>query len=210
MQLLVVMQIFPKPNYHLAVAVPSLVLLVSLFYNYIFKYCYFLFIAVHQLMHIIGFHHEHRRHDRDQYVTINYENIQPNDAHNFDKNKQCDEKSFIPFDIDSIMLYTSHSFSKNGKSETLKSLVPGKVVKSNRSKYGISKGDADSIVLLYKCTKIPLEQHHMCEKFLKSFFHMKRCRIEAATYLDPSLVKLFMTHVDSNHSCIHYTNSLMP
>ena len=38
----------------------------------------------HELGHVLGFFHEHERWDRDQFVTIHYENIKPGRAHDYD------------------------------------------------------------------------------------------------------------------------------
>ena len=38
----------------------------------------------HELGHVLGFHHEHQRWDRDQYVRIHYENIKPGRSSDYD------------------------------------------------------------------------------------------------------------------------------
>ncbi len=38
----------------------------------------------HELGHVLGFHHEHARWDRDAYVTIHYENLKPNRRGDYD------------------------------------------------------------------------------------------------------------------------------
>jgi hypothetical protein len=39
---------------------------------------------VHELGHVLGFFHEHARWDRDDYVTVHYENIKPGRQHDYD------------------------------------------------------------------------------------------------------------------------------
>ncbi|CAG7730158.1 unnamed protein product, partial [Allacma fusca] len=40
-------------------------------------------IAIHETLHALGFYHEQSREDRDDYVTINLNNVLPSDKHNF-------------------------------------------------------------------------------------------------------------------------------
>lgn len=54
--------------------------------------------------------------DRDDYVTIHYENITPGHEHNFAKYKNTKVTHFnATYDYDSIMHYSAFGFSKNGK-----------------------------------------------------------------------------------------------
>ena len=34
-------------------------------------------IVIHELMHVLGFYHEHQRPDRDKYVKLDLDNIEP-------------------------------------------------------------------------------------------------------------------------------------
>src|SRR5215468_5873464 len=40
---------------------------------------------VHELGHVLGFHHEHQRWDRDDYITVHFENIKAGRASDYDR-----------------------------------------------------------------------------------------------------------------------------
>ncbi|XP_038826991.1 high choriolytic enzyme 1-like [Salvelinus namaycush] len=65
----------------------------------------------HELMHALGLHHEHTRPDRDQYVTIQWDNVVPGKAKNFVVKKG--DTQDLPYDYDSIMHYGTYYFSSN-------------------------------------------------------------------------------------------------
>lgn len=60
----------------------------------------------HELGHALGFFHEHQRWDRDQFVTIHYENIKPGRADDYDWIPKTNWiVSTLPYDFRSIMHY---------------------------------------------------------------------------------------------------------
>ncbi|XP_068506547.1 low choriolytic enzyme-like isoform X1 [Syngnathus scovelli] len=70
-------------------------------------------IVQHEVLHALGFHHEHVRYDRNDYVTIKYENIKPGAKKNFDIAPT--NNMGAPYDYDSVMHYNAFSASKNGQ-----------------------------------------------------------------------------------------------
>ncbi|KFB40765.1 AGAP001932-PA-like protein [Anopheles sinensis] len=82
---------------------------------------------VHELMHTLGFYHEHNRLDRDQYVTILYENMIHDDSlrMNFDLVNPANTTTFnVPYDLGSIMHYKRDAFSvRNSGLDTMRPRV---------------------------------------------------------------------------------------
>lgn len=73
--------------------------------------------VIHEIGHTVGLNHEHNRLDRDQFLTIHFENIQKNMEINFKLPAATGpqrSKDLTPdIDFESIMLYNSYFFSKN-------------------------------------------------------------------------------------------------
>ncbi|WKY05705.1 hypothetical protein Q1695_006141 [Nippostrongylus brasiliensis] len=71
--------------------------------------------AIHELMHSVGFFHEHERWDRDTHITILWQNIDKDAYDQFGK-VDLSESSYYGqmYDYFSIMHYDSLAFSKNG------------------------------------------------------------------------------------------------
>uniref|UniRef100_A0AC34REU5 Metalloendopeptidase n=1 Tax=Panagrolaimus sp. JU765 TaxID=591449 RepID=A0AC34REU5_9BILA len=80
--------------------------------------------VIHELMHVIGFIHEHQRDDRDGYVRIVWENIINGANSDFDKLSSVGLSNYgESYDYFSIMHYENTEGSKNGKS-TIEAKVP--------------------------------------------------------------------------------------
>lgn len=70
--------------------------------------------AMHELMHALGFLHEQNRQERDSYVDIMVENVQPTAVSNFEKAQQTVAFG-VPYDYGSVMHYSANAFSRNGR-----------------------------------------------------------------------------------------------
>ena len=112
--------------------------------------CATLGIIQHEFLHALGFWHEQSRPDRDDYVTINWENIDSQYQNNFDKMTTSDVNSQeVPYDYSSVMHYGETSFSNNGQ----------KTIDARGNQVGLRGGPSTSDILqlrlMYQCTTGP-------------------------------------------------------
>ncbi|VDP13043.1 unnamed protein product [Soboliphyme baturini] len=107
----------------------------------------------HELMHVLGFFHEHSRMDRDDYVKIEERNIAMGMRKNFEKySKNILHTLGMPYDYQSIMHYHALAFSKNGKPTVIALQGSTKI----GQRYNLSEIDVAKVNKLYNCSKLPL------------------------------------------------------
>ncbi|XP_034727260.1 high choriolytic enzyme 1-like isoform X1 [Etheostoma cragini] len=108
--------------------------------------CLYYGIVQHEFSHALGFQHEQCRSDRDSYIRIVWENINPSQAYNF--NKQDTNNLNTPYDYGSIMHYDKTAFSINGRATMVP--VPNANVQIGQ-RQGLSSWDITRINKLYGC-----------------------------------------------------------
>ncbi len=79
--------------------------------------------AIHEIGHTAGLWHEQSREDRDSFVTIHWDKIQPGLQHNFDQHIS-DGDDVGAYDYGSIMHYPRNAFSIDG-SDTITPIQAG-------------------------------------------------------------------------------------
>ncbi|AWP11510.1 putative meprin A subunit beta-like [Scophthalmus maximus] len=106
----------------------------------------------HEFLHALGFWHEQSRADRDDYVTIMWDRIEPGKQHNF---KTYDDKVSsalgVPYDYGSVMHYSKTSFNI-GSEPTIVTKIPH-FLDVIGQRMGFSANDLTKLNRLYNCTK---------------------------------------------------------
>nr|BAJ23956.1 hatching enzyme [Sagamichthys abei] len=109
--------------------------------------CIYHGIIQHGLNHALGFNHEQTRSDRDQYVRINWDNIQSDMARNF--HKENSNNLNTPYDYSSIMHYGRTAFAIHAGQDTITPIPNSSVQIGQRQ--DLSDIDILRINRLYGC-----------------------------------------------------------
>lgn len=122
--------------------------------------CYSTAIMEHEIMHALGFGHEHARSDRDQYVTIQWDNVDTRYENNFAV--MTDQSSWgVHYDYMSVMHYNQYAFSRSPGMPTIVAQDS-----SYQSTIGtaqeMSLSDILQIELLYRCEGGPRNVDQFC------------------------------------------------
>lgn len=71
---------------------------------------------IHELLHSLGFWHEHSRHDRNNFIAIDTNNVIPEFRHNFQIEPGA---ASTTYDYNSIMHYSGYAFALNKQKPTI-------------------------------------------------------------------------------------------
>lgn len=106
--------------------------------------------VIHEIGHALGLIHEQKRTDRDDFITVNFDNITPEYASQYEVCSFC--KSHGTFDFDSVMLYSS--FLSRGVVDSKKPVMTKKDGTTWKAQRKIlSVGDIEAINHKYRFQK---------------------------------------------------------
>ncbi|XP_070580371.1 zinc metalloproteinase dpy-31-like [Ptychodera flava] len=109
-------------------------------------------VPIHEFLHALGFFHEQSRPDRDDFVEVNFDNIQEGKEHNFNVKPMTTQG--VHYDYGSVMHYGLYAFAKD---RTVPTLILKQEHNANvGQRNGLSAFDIDEINRIYDC-KVPVD-----------------------------------------------------
>lgn len=124
---------------------------------------------MHEFLHAFGFHHEQKRTDRDDWVTINWSNIQPGTENNFVKlpESQIDLLG-TSYDYGSVLHYSAYAFAVDPSIPTIIPHDPNAVI---GQRVTLSALDIERVQILYGCLNPADSVHFRHIKSREELFH---------------------------------------
>nr|XP_019948367.1 PREDICTED: meprin A subunit beta-like [Paralichthys olivaceus] len=115
------------------------------------EWCDHLAIVEHEFLHALGFWHEQSRYDRDEYITIVWENVEEGKEHNFLKHSENYTTTFgTMYDYASVMHYGKDAFSNGNGSTIITNQLEYQDLIGQRLE--MSSNDVRKLQQLYNCT----------------------------------------------------------
>jgi hypothetical protein len=104
---------------------------------------------MHEFLHSFGFYHEQTRYDRDDWVTINWSNIEPGYEDNFEM-KTPEEINLLgtPYDYGSVLHYGEYSFAVDPDVPTI---IPHDPNADIGQRVTLSALDIERVQIFYEC-----------------------------------------------------------
>jgi hypothetical protein len=101
----------------------------------------------HEIGHALGLIHEHQRPDRDNYVDINFSNIEDDAENNFDR--IVTGRLWTPYDFGSLMHYSRRAFSRNGLETIAVKPAYAAAAQNMGQRFGPSNNDVLAMTSIY-------------------------------------------------------------
>jgi len=124
---------------------------------------------MHEFLHAFGFHHEQKRTDRDDWVTINWSNIQPGTENNFVKlpESQIDLLG-TSYDYGSVLHYSAYAFAVD---PSIPTIIPHDPEAEIGQRVTLSALDIERVQILYGCLAAADSVHFRHIKSREELFH---------------------------------------
>jgi hypothetical protein len=104
---------------------------------------------MHEFLHALGFHHEQKRYDRDDYVIINWENIEEGYENNFFKlGPEIITLLNTTYDYGSVMHYSAYAFAIDDTIPTIITLDEDAEI---GQRITLSELDIERVQIYYGC-----------------------------------------------------------